>query len=137
MTTDLTDDKKNMMTLRAKERTTFTERMKLKSDVDREVTKELLKYGNIGKSAYVIVNRNREEFAQELEESLKADKLKEEESKEEEDTGVGEPRHLNEQGAVGMPENTDNGDYGDYQAEAVNEGKDYEQEYMADENDPI
>jgi len=138
MTTDLNADKKNTMTLRAKERTTFTERMKLKSDIDREVTKELLKYGNIGKSAYVIVNRNREEFAQELEDSLMADRMKEElEEEKVEDTGVGEPRHLNEQGAVGMPENTDNGDYGDYEAEPINEGKDYQQEYMADENDPI
>ena len=138
MTTDVETARKNTLTLRAKERTTFTERMRLKSDIDREITKELLKIGNVGKSAYIIVNKNREEFAQELEDSLEDDNNKEElVQKEEEDTGVGEPRHLNEQGAVGMPENTDNGDYGDYEAEALNEGKDYEQEYMADENDPI
>jgi hypothetical protein len=121
---DLQEEKKKTNTLRAVERATFTDRMRLKRDIDREITKELL---DIGIAPYIITNKDREVFASELSKKF-------EEPNTEEDIGVGLPRDPTDDDLVA--ENIDNGDYGD--ARAVPFGRDYEQPDIADDgNGPI
>jgi hypothetical protein len=128
---DLENERKKTNSMRAMERKLFTDRMRLKTDVDREITKDLLDKGLAG---YIITSKDLYAIAAEA-----LEKEMERVAEPDEEVGVGVPRDLNEQGAVGMPENADNGDYGDFQAFPDNEGRDYAYEggEMDDGNQPI
>ena len=137
--TELEDDKKNTNTLRARERVAFLEAMRKKSDIDREATKELLKIGNIGRAAYIIVNKDREDYAKELEENILEERNLADMPPEREgdDVGVGLERQNKDQDDIEPEAGADNGDYGDYEAEPINEGRDPYFPDMYDPNDPI
>lgn len=99
---DLTEAKKTTNSLKAKERTLFTDRMREMTDADREITKDLIARGL---APYIITDKDRILFARE----------KEQEEEQQEDVGVGLPVDYQDQGDV--PINTDiieRGNYGDY-----------------------
>lgn len=122
---DLSVEEKTTNTLRAIERVNFVERMRQKRDDDRAIMQELLAQGQ---APYVITNLDRELFASQFYARAQ------QEEQENEEIGVGLPRDLNEQGAVGMPENADNGDYGDYLQQPNRDGRDpFEQEFDEEE----
>jgi hypothetical protein len=86
-------------TLKAKERITYTERLRLMTDADREITKDLI---DRGLAPYIISKQDRILFAKELGEQQET---------EEADTGVGRVVDDDELGA--LPTLEDRGQYGD------------------------
>jgi len=101
-------------TLKAKERITFTERFRLMTDADREISKELV---DRGLAPYIITKEDRILFAKEL--------SKEQETRDEE-VGVGLPLGAEEQQAT-FPVTEDaaeGGNYGDLAAEPNGGGHD-------------
>jgi len=66
LTANIQSERQAMNTLRARERATFTTRMRLMSDKEREITGELLR---LGLAPYVISNEDRRMMAQQAEES--------------------------------------------------------------------
>ena len=127
LTADYKEEKANVNRLVATERMKFVQRMAQRSDAEREVLQDLLR---IGLAPYVISRSDREEFARE------AERLREEvyrdEQITEEDTGVGQPSDVFEQGEEG-PRGVDNGDYGDYVGMPGNDGRDHEQPQQTDD----
>ena len=114
-------------TLKAKERITFTERFRLMTDADREISKELV---DRGLAPYIITKQDRVVFAQQVAEH--------EEAKNEE-VGVGLPVGAEEQ-QVGFPVTEDaaeNGNYGDLAAEPNGGGHDYEEPPLDYDEDAI
>jgi hypothetical protein len=112
---DPREQKAGMNRLRAQERLTFVDRMAQKTDQEREVIGDLLR---VGLAPYIITNRDRAIFAQE------AEALTRQVRTEEEDEGVGLPRDYNDQGESNAAAGVDFGDYGDYAAQPVNDGRD-------------
>jgi hypothetical protein len=99
---DLAEAKKTTNSLKAKERTLFTDRMREMTDADREITKDLIARGL---APYIITDKDRILFARE----------KEQEEEQQQDVGVGLPVDYQDQGDV--PIDTDiveRGNYGDY-----------------------
>ena len=84
LTMNLVQSKTVTNTLRARERQTFTERMRLKNDADREITKDLIARGL---APYIITKGDRILFAKEVAEELKEDEL----PPEDEEIGAGQP----------------------------------------------
>jgi hypothetical protein len=127
LTADYKEEKANVNRLVATERMKFVQRMAQRSDAEREVLQDLLR---IGLAPYVISRADREEFARE------AERLREEVYRDEqitqEDTGVGQPSDVFEQGEEG-PRGVDNGDYGDYVGMPGNDGRDHEQPQQTDD----
>jgi hypothetical protein len=127
MLADVQKERAIANTARARERETFTARMKIKSDLDREITKELL---DIGLAPYIITNEDRETFAAELmkniggvdEEIVEEDLVDDAGIIAPPDIGVGEPRDPTDDD-LDAP-NRDAGDYGD--ARFVPIGRDYD-----------
>lgn len=119
--------KKNVDTLRAREREEFKERMRKLPDAQREITKMLI---DKGIAPYLITRADREMFASELQEEMKQvdmfiQPIPEEELKEEGVTreDANETRDVGPQGEVPMSGNVeleyDYGDYGDARARAA------------------
>lgn len=110
-------------TLKAKERITFTERFRMMTDADREITKELV---DRGLAPYIITKQDRVLFAREVAE----------EQAENEDIGVGRPVDYEDQGELPVnQELVERGNYGDYSNAANNDGRDPEDAHMFQEED--
>ena len=110
-------------TLKAKERITFTERFRLMTDADREITKELV---DRGLAPYIITKQDRILFAKEVAE----------ERADEEETGVGRPVDYQDQGDLPITEDiVERGNYGDYSNGPNNDGRDDLQPDMFDRGD--
>ena len=99
----LKDARTETNTLRAKERHTFTDRLRDMTDSQRQITKDLL---DRGMAPYIITNADRDLFAQQLERELEP--LMELDL----DVGVGAPRDKPDDDDY----NVDQGDYGDHTA---------------------
>ena len=115
LTADVAKSKEITNTLKAKERSTLTERMRAKTDADREITKDLM---DRGLAPYIITTQDRILFAKEL---------REQEEQGEEDIGVGVPP--SEQELDMLPADQDkieNGNYGDYSGSNAASGNIYE-----------
>ena len=111
-------------TLKAKERITFTERFRMMTDADREITKELV---DRGLAPYIITKQDRVLFAREV---------AEEQEEKDEDVGVGRPVDYENQGEVPINEEiVERGNYGDYSNAANNDGRDPEDAHMFQEED--
>jgi len=110
--------------LKAKERITFTERFRLMTDADREITKELV---DRGLAPYIITKQDRILFAKEVAEEKRT---------EEEETGVGRPVDYQDQGDLPITEDiVERGNYGDYSNGPNNDGRDDLQPDMFDRGD--
>jgi hypothetical protein len=128
---DVSEEEKTTNTLRAMERVTFIERLRQKRDDDRAVMQELLAQGQ---APYVMTNLDRAMFATQLYAQKERDEFEEMAAQLNNEIGVGLPRDLNEEHAVGMPENVDNGDYGDYMLYPNRDGRDpFDQEFDNEE----
>ena len=111
-------------TLKAKERITFTERFRMMTDADREITKELV---DRGLAPYIITKQDRVLFAREV---------AEEQEEKEDDIGVGRPVDYENQGELPINEDiVERGNYGDYSNAANNDGRDPEDAHMFQEED--
>ena len=111
-------------TLKAKERITFTERFRMMTDADREITKELV---DRGLAPYIITKQDRVLFAREV---------AEEQEEKDEEIGVGRPVDYENQGEVPINEEiVERGNYGDYSNAANNDGRDPEDAHMFQEED--
>jgi hypothetical protein len=111
-------------TLKAKERITFTERFRMMTDADREITKELV---DRGLAPYIITKQDRVLFAREV---------AEEQEEKDEDVGVGRPVDYENQGEVPINEEiVERGNYGDYSNAANNDGRDPEDAHTFQEED--
>ena len=103
LTADVKKATKITNTLKAKERIAFTDRLRLMSDSEREITKDLI---DRGLAPYIINKKDRILFAQQLDQERERD---------DEDIGVGRPAGPNEAEERGFDrmQDVDNGDYGD------------------------
>jgi hypothetical protein len=111
-------------TLKAKERITFTERFRMMTDADREITKELV---DRGLAPYIITKQDRVLFAREV---------AEEQEEKDEEIGVGRPVDYENQGEVPINEEiVERGNYGDYSNAANNDGRDPEDAHMFQQED--
>ena len=111
-------------TLKAKERITFTERFRMMTDADREITKELV---DRGLAPYIITKQDRVLFAREV---------AEEQEEKDEEVGVGRPVDYENQGEVPINEEiVERGNYGDYSNAANNDGRDPEDAHMFQQED--
>ena len=111
-------------TLKAKERITFTERFRMMTDADREITKELV---DRGLAPYIITKQDRVLFAREV---------AEEQEEKDEEVGVGRPVDYENQGELPINEEiVERGNYGDYSNAANNDGRDPEDAHMFQEED--
>jgi hypothetical protein len=112
-------------TLRAQERNTFTERLRNMRDNEREITKELI---DRGMAPYITTDEDRKLFAKQMSEKVagEIDVIEAEDA----EVGVGRPI-----------ENPDGepidgaGNYGDQGERPANDGGDYEQADINDDND--
>ena len=101
LTADVKRAKETTNSLKAKERIAYTDRLRLMTDADREITKELI---DRGLAPYIISTQDRILFAKEMEEK--------EREREDEDVGVGRTADDSELG--GPPTLEDRGQYGDF-----------------------
>jgi hypothetical protein len=125
MLTSSKDAKETVTQLRARERETLKKRLKAMSDVERDITKQLLDRGLV---PFLITREDRELFAKKQEEE-------EEVVESEEDM----PRLDGPQGEVPVNQNgqeleLDQGDYGDHQAR-TGEGEEYQVPVFNDDYD--
>jgi hypothetical protein len=124
LTADLKIAKQTMNTLRAKERITFTDRLRLMTDTEREITKDLI---DRGLAPTIITREDRALFAKEMAQT---------EIVEDPEVGVGRPIDFEEQGEVPITgDMVERGQYGDYSNAANNDGRDYTQPDQFDEED--
>ena len=132
LTADYKEEKANANRLVAAERIKFVERMARKTDTEREIIQDLLK---IGLAPYVITRSDREMLAREAE-RLREEVYRDEEMIQEVDieVGVGQARDVFEQGEE-PPAGIDNGEYGDYVGMPGNDGRDYEQPQITDDQE--
>ena len=111
-------------TLKAKERITFTERFRMMTDADREITKELV---DRGLAPYIITKQDRVLFAREV---------AEQQEEKDEEVGVGRPVDYEEQGELPINQDVvERGNYGDYSNAANNDGRDPEDAHTFQEED--
>ena len=132
LTADYKQEKANVNKLVASERMRFVQRMAQKTDTEREILQDLLK---IGLAPYIISRSDREELAKEAE-RLREEVFRDEDMIQEIDSevGVGQPRDVFEQGDEGLA-GVDNGEYGDYVGVPSNDGRDYEQPQITDDQE--
>ena len=124
LTADVADATAITNTLKAKERITFTERFRMMTDADREITKELVDRGLM---PTMITKKDRILFAKEI---------KEQEEKKDEEVGVGRPVDYEDQGELPITEGrVEEGNYGDYSNAANNDGRDPYEATMFEEED--
>jgi hypothetical protein len=114
LTSDYSKRKAEAQSIRATERLKYVTLMGLKTDRDREVSMELAKRGM---APILITREQRLEFAREVEDA---------------DVGVGLPRDYGDQGDVNLA-GADNGDYGDYEAVPINDGRDAADQWLLDD----
>lgn len=128
---DVNEERRQSNTIRAMERKTFTDRMRMMSDKEREITQELLR---INMAPFIISTKDRVLFAQTAEEQQEARLMARLEGLivEEEDAGVGAPRDFEDED---QDQDVDHGDYGDYNAVPGNDGRDYVQPQLYDDPD--
>jgi hypothetical protein len=133
------EERSNVNTLRATERLAFVERMAAMSDMERTITQELLA---TGMAPYIMTNKDRELYAAELlsrtERSAQVEAefaVDQEEMPElEADVGVGQPTEAEtaeDDARIGA----DDGDYGNNAPLPMNEGRDYDQPQMNDDEE--
>jgi hypothetical protein len=124
LTADLKTSKQTLNTLRAKERITFTDRLRLMTDTEREITKDLI---DRGLAPTIITREDRALFAREMAQT---------EYVEDPEVGVGRPIDFEDQGEVPVNQDmVERGQYGDYSNAANNDGRDYEQPDQFDDDD--
>ena len=124
LTADLKSAKQTLNTLRARERITFTDRLRLMTDTEREITKDLI---DRGLAPTIITREDRALFAREMAQT---------EIVEDPEVGVGRPIDFEEQGEVPITgDMVERGQYGDYSNAANNDGRDYIQPDQFDEED--
>jgi hypothetical protein len=124
LTADLKNAKQTLNTLRAKERITFTDRLRLMTDTEREITKDLI---DRGLAPTIITREDRALFAREMTQT---------EYVEDSEVGVGRPVDFEDQGEVPVNQDmVERGQYGDYSNAANNDGRDYTQPDQFDEDD--
>jgi hypothetical protein len=124
LTADLKNAKQTLNTLRAKERITFTDRLRLMTDTEREITKDLI---DRGLAPTIITREDRALFAREMTQT---------EYVEDSEVGVGRPIDFEDQGEVPVNQDmVERGQYGDYSNAANNDGRDYTQPDQFDEDD--
>jgi len=124
LTADLAEAKRITNTLKAKERTSFTDRLRNMTDTDREITKELI---DRGLAPTIITREDRAMFAREMAET---------EHEEDPETGVGRPVDYQDQGDVPVAGDVEErGNYGDYFNAPGNDGRDYMQPDQFDDDD--
>lgn len=129
---DFKEEKANVNRLRAQERLRFVDEMARRSDQEREILGELLK---IGVAPYIITNRDREAFATQAQQLVDLSRADQEILDQE--VGVGQPQDYHDQGELPIQGNED-GNYGDYNAQPGNDGRDHEQPtFWDDDNPPI
>lgn len=129
---DFKEEKANVNRLRAQERLRFVDEMARRSDQEREILGELLK---IGVAPYIITNRDREAFATQAQQLVDLSRADQEILDQE--VGVGQPMDYYDQGELPIQGNEE-GNYGDYNAQPGNDGRDHEQRtFWDDENPPI
>jgi hypothetical protein len=122
LTANVQTERQAMNTLRARERATFTTRMRLMSDKEREITGELLR---LGLAPYVIRNEDRRMMAQQAEEARAEEMLRMEDDA---DIGRAPTGDIEEQDFLN--EVLDSGDAGDHPVLPVD--RDYESRTMYD-----
>lgn len=125
------EERSNVNTLRATERLTFVDRMAAMSDMERSITQELLA---VGMAPYIITNKDRELYAAELLSREERTAEVEEEFAGDEDVGVGRPTDP-ETAEEDMRQGTDDGNYGNNAPLPMNEGRDYDQPQMNDDDE--
>ena len=124
LTADLAEAKRITNTLKAKERTTFTDRLRNMTDTDREITKELI---DRGLAPTIITREDRAMFAREVAET---------EGENDPETGVGRPVDYEDQGDLPVQGDVEErGNYGDYSNAPGNDGRDYEQPDQFDDDE--
>jgi hypothetical protein len=124
LTADLKTSKQTLNTLRAKERITFTDRLRLMTDTEREITKDLI---DRGLAPTIITREDRALFAKEMAQT---------EYVEDPEVGVGRPIDFEDQGEIPITEDmVERGQYGDYSNAANNDGRDYTQPDQFDDDD--
>ena len=124
LTADLKSSKQTLNTLRAKERITFTDRLRLMTDTEREITKDLI---DRGLAPTIITREDRALFAKEMAQT---------EYVEDPEVGVGRPIDFEDQGEIPITEDmVERGQYGDYSNAANNDGRDYTQPDQFDDDD--
>jgi hypothetical protein len=119
------DAKRITNTLKAMERTKFTERLRNMTDTDREITKELI---DRGLAPTIITRDDRMLFAREVAGT----------EQEEDDTevGVGRPVDYQDQGDLPVPGDVEErGQYGDYANAPNNDGRDDRQADQFDDDE--
>jgi len=123
LSANLTEAKRITNTLKAKERQTFTERLRNMTDTDREITKELI---DRGLAPTIVSREDRALFAKEIAETeLVNDEI-----------GVGRPIDYQEQGELPITEDAvERGQYGDYSNAPNNDGRDFTQPDQFDDDD--
>jgi hypothetical protein len=123
LSANLNEAKKITNTLKAKERQTFTERLRNMTDTDREITKELI---DRGLAPTIVSREDRALFAKEIAETeLVNDEI-----------GVGRPIDYQEQGELPITEDAvERGQYGDYSNAPNNDGRDFTQPDQFDDDD--
>ena len=131
---DVKEAKAVSNTLRAKERFKITNDFRNMKDDERAVIKELT---DRGLWRTLITNEDRQDFAKEQAEAEAAERARAENA--ERDVGVGRPIDYEEQGEVpegqGREARVEEGNYGDYAAVPGNEGRDYVDADMFDDDD--
>ncbi len=127
LTADYYEEKSGVNKLRAQERLKFVQEMALRSDQEREIMGDLLK---IGIAPYIITIKDREAFAKEAEVQRT-----DEEMLRDLDVGVGQPLDFYDQGELPIQGNED-GNYGDYQAQPSNDGRDAQEPVFWDDDNP-
>ena len=124
LTADLKTSKDTLNTLRARERITFTDRLRLMTDTEREITKDLI---DRGLAPTIITREDRALFAREMAQTEQVD---------DPEVGVGRPIDFEDQGEVPIVDDmVERGQYGDYSNAANNDGRDYEQPDQFDDDD--
>jgi hypothetical protein len=124
LTADLAEAKRITNTLKAKERTSFTDRLRNMTDTDREITKELI---DRGLAPTIITREDRAMFAREVAETEREEDL---------EVGVGRPVDYQDQGDLPVPGDVEErGNYGDYSNAPGNDGRDYEQPDQFDDDE--
>jgi hypothetical protein len=123
LTADLKEAKRVTNTLKAKERISFTDRLRNMTDTDREITKELI---DRGLAPTIITREDRALFAREVAQTEQM----------EDDVGVGRPVDYQEQGDLPvLGDVEERGNYGDYSNAPNNDGRDDIQPDMFDRED--
>lgn len=119
LTADYTKQKAQALKIRATERLNYVQRMAALTDQEREINMELAKRGM---APILITLEERASFARQVEEA-------------ETDVGVGLPQDLGDQGESNAAAGVDNGNYGDYVAVPVNDGRDYADQSVLDDEE--